>query len=106
MEHTSRPNRVPKFAEHKIAERRRNAKNNSSIPSTKKSYSAFDAARKKFEEKSTHQSEIEKAKQEKEKQILEHKKDRKQVGKLIRKRNDRGQPNMSSQLELLMKKFR
>ena len=99
---TSRPNNVPKFAEKKIAQRRREGKNESF---KRKTYSAFDGARKKFEEKSSQKSDFDKAKEEREKALAERKKDRKQVGKLIRKRNDRGQPNMNSQLELLMKKF-
>lgn len=102
---THRPNKVPKFAEHKIAERRRNAKNGMVSVPKHASCSAFDAARKKYHEKQGRTEEDNLRRLEREKAVEERNKRRKQVGKLIRKKNDRGQPNMQSQLELLMQKF-
>ena len=102
---TSRPNNVPKFAEKQIAERRRNAK--LGVPKeSKRTFSAFDEARRKFQETQAQKDALDHNKQERERLVNERKKERKVVGKLIRKRNERGQPNMNSQLELLMKKFR
>ena len=99
-------NRVPKFVEHQIAKRRREHKTGTAPVKSGKKFSAFDAARKKYEHK---QSEAEQAlarKAEAEQKQKEHKKERKQIGKLVNKRNNRGQPDMNSQLELLMKRYK
>jgi hypothetical protein len=95
-------NRVPKFVEHRIAKRRREGP---SAPRQDKKFSAFDAARKKYEEKLTEKQLAEQRKTEKEAALVEKKKEREQVGKLIKKRNQNGQPDMNAQLELLMKRF-
>ena len=100
-------NRVPKFVEHKVAQRRKAAKTSGSSHSISKDkkYSAFDAARRKFEEKQKEVEEKQKEREAREEKRIEHKKERKQEGRLLNKRNARGQPNMNSQLELLMKRF-
>ena len=99
-------NNVPKFVEHRIAQRRRVKK--MGIDKTDAGnikVNAFDIARKKYEEKDALKAQREAELAEKEKKIAERKKERKQMGKLFRKKNDYGQPNMKSQLELIMKKF-
>ena len=103
-------NRVPKFVEQRVAERRRMAKsgqrpidkNNSDQA---KKFTSFDAARKQFEISQKEQEERAKAKAERDAKVEEQKKERKRIGKLMNKRNERGQPNMHAQLEVLMNKF-
>lgn len=100
-------NKVPKFVEHRVAERRRLAKSggqNRDIQKQRK-YSAFDAARKKYQDSQKIREEKEKQKAERDALHAEKKKERKNIGRLINKRNERGQPNMTAQLEVLMKKF-
>ena len=98
-------NRVPKFVEHQIAKRRRDNKSGTTSSGTRK-LSAFDAARKKFESKQSEADLARERKAEAEQRQKEHKKERKQIGKLVNKRNNRGQPDMNSQLELLMKRYK
>ena len=102
-------NNVPKFVEKQIAERRRmkkaatggianlNKKNQGDV--------GFNAARRQYAEKESIKAERDTQIAEKEKKIEERKKERKQVGKLFKKKNERGQPNMGSQLELIMRKY-
>jgi hypothetical protein len=97
-------NKVPKFVEKQIAKRRREG-TPSSGSKKKKSFSAFDAARKKFEEKQAQVRQAEEKKAEQAKVVAEKQKERKKAGKLFNKRNERGQPNMNAQLELLMKRL-
>lgn len=95
-------NRVPKFVEKQIAKRRREGGSSSNKD---RRFSAFDIARKKFEEKQKEIEQENERKAEKQKELETKKKERKQIGKLVNKRNDRGQPNMHAQLEVLMKRF-
>ena len=95
-------NRVPKFVEKQIAKRRREGP---SSGTDKQRFTAFDAARKKYEEKQQRTEEAEERKAEKDKQQVEKQKERKKIGKLVNKRNERGQPNMHAQLEVLFKRF-
>ena len=99
-------NKVPKFVEKRIAKQRRDRKSPSGHSDGKKKYSSFDIARKKFEEHQTQKETIVKQKEEKEQKEKEKKKERKQIGKLVNNRNSRGQPNMHSQLEMLMKRYK
>lgn len=100
-------NRVPKFVEHKVAHRRIAAKTGVSEKAIDKPkrFSAFDAARRKFDESQKAIEEKQKERESRDEKKKEHKKARKQEGKLLNNRNARGQPNMHSQLELLMKRF-
>jgi hypothetical protein len=98
-------NKVPKFIEKRVAERRRAAKSGT-VSNRPKKFSAFDAARKQFEKKQEVLQEKEKERSEREALREEKQKERKKIGKLINKRNERGQPNMSAQLEILMKKYK
>ena len=97
--------RVPKFVEHQIAKRRREGPSRDQREPKERKFSAFDAARKKFEEKLTAKQQAEQRKAEKEAALETKKKERKQIGKLVNKRNINGQPNMKAQLELIMKRF-
>lgn len=99
---------VPKFVEKKVVERRKQAKTGKKHiekVNTEKKYTAFDAAKKRFELKQKEAQARLHSKQEHEDQSLKRQKERKQMGKLFNKRNEKGQPNMNSQLEVLMRRF-
>jgi len=104
-------NRVPKFVEQKMARKRRERKQGYAVSSEpgegkiNQYQTSFDLARAKYEEKKAHHEKFAREQEEKAKIIEEKKKERKHVGKLIRKRNDRGQPNMNSRLEILMQQY-
>ena len=101
-----RVNNVPKFVESKVAERRRQAKTGKKhIEKSERKYTAFDAAKKKFQLKKEVEETKLHAKHEHEDQVQKKQKERKQMGKLFNKRNEKGQPNMNSQLEVLMRRF-
>jgi phage protein D len=100
-------NNVPKFVEQKVAERRRQAKTGQKHieKSDTKKYTAFDAAKKKFELKRKEAAAKVDSKLQHEDQMVQKQKERKQMGKLFNKRNAKGQPHMNSQLEVLMRRF-
>ena len=101
--------RVPKFVEQKMAQKRRERKNHSGSPSTPAPKSAafkpYEEARKRFEEKQAEKAKRKEERSEGQKIAAQRQKERKQLTKLAQKRNERGQPNMNAQLEILMQKY-
>lgn len=103
--------RVPKFVEQKMAQKRRERRNHEGVSgssgSTQKprAFKPYDEARKRFEEKQEEKTKRMQERSEGQKIAAHRQKERKQITKLAQKRNDRGQPNMSAQLEILVKKY-
>jgi hypothetical protein len=101
--------RVPKFIEHKMAQKRRDRKEQDGAAKpgdgSSAAYKPYDEARKRFEEKQAEKAKKMEQRSEGEKIAAQRNKERKQITKLTKKRNDRGQPNMNAQLEILMKKY-
>ncbi len=103
-------NNVPKFVQQRMAAKRRERKSVMSAGDviTKEktsSFSGFESAKKKYEHKHKEKLAKDEAKLEKEKKQAESALNRKKEGKLFRKKNERGQPNMGSQLEILLNRF-
>lgn len=100
-------NKVPKFVEQRVAERRRLAKKGGQNRDIQKQgkYSAFDAARRKYQDSQKIREEKEKQKAQRDALHAEKKKERQSIGRLMNKRNDLGQPDLNAQLQVFMKKF-
>jgi hypothetical protein len=102
--------RVPKFVEQKMAQKRRERKSGQlegsrEVQKPTVTFKPYEEARRKFEEKQAEKSKRMEERAAVEKIAAERQKDRRQITKLTRKKNNRGQPNMNAQLEILMKKF-
>ncbi len=89
-------NRVPKFIEKRIADRRR-AKTRNFQDSAPVKNKLQEKSESRKEEVSVNKTEIEKIKSEKKKE--------RRLGKLLNQRNPKGQPNLNSQVDYLLKKF-
>lgn len=98
---------MPKFVQQKMADKRRERKRTTAGTDIvkEKSFSGFESAKKKFQHKHSAQVVREEATKQREQKQAEAAEKRKQEGKLFRKRNDRGQPHLGSQLEIMLKRF-
>jgi hypothetical protein len=101
--------RVPKFVEQKMAQKRRDRKGQEGVAKpdhvSSAAYKPYDEARRRFEEKQAEKAKKMEQRSEGEKIAAQRHKERRQITKLTKKRNERGQPNMNAQLEILMKKY-
>lgn len=98
-------NKVPKFVQQRMAEKRREKKKVGHDIVKGSSFSGFESAKKKYEHKNVAKIAKEESIAQGEQKKAESKQLRKKEGKLFRKKNERGQPNMGSQLELLLSRF-
>lgn len=97
-------NKVPKFIEQRMAQKRRERKTGPQYIA-KQNVSGFESAKKRFDQKLQQKSVKEEAIAQKEAKLAEKAKIRKKEGKHFNNRNQKGQPNMGSQLEVLLSRF-